>query len=294
MISVVVPAYNEQAVIERCLHTLTNGAPAGGLEVVVVANGCRDRTAEVARGVAGPIRVLSTPVGSKTVALNMGDEAVSGFPRFYVDADVVVSYDDLAAVAREMEQSGKPVGAPRLRMVLDASSWGVRAYYAVWLRLSFHQAGMIGCGVYGLTREGRQRFGEFPDVVADDAFVRCLFVDAERARPANAFVAVRGPSTLRDLIKIKTRSRLGLSQLRERYPERFRTGLKKDRLFFKSLLPRPWLWPAAAVYLYVNLVTRRRARRQQRAMTDYQWERDESTRQDASGTSTPASTQPSA
>ncbi|NBC11414.1 MAG: glycosyltransferase [Planctomycetes bacterium] len=279
MISVVVPAYNEEAVIERCLKALTDGAPAGALEVVVACNGCHDRTAEIAEAFGPPVRVVQTTTASKVAALNLGDAAVTGFPRFYVDADVILPWPTVRATAQALERSGKPAGAPRLEMDLSGSGPGVRAYYAVWLKLTFHRAGMIGCGVYVLSAEGRARFGEFPDLIADDAFVRSRFVDSERAMPDNdATVIVAGPRTLGELIKIKTRSRLGLAQLRAYEPDRYELGLKKDRWFFGPVLARPWLWPCALVYLYVNLASRLRARRQLRSIETYRWERDESSR----------------
>ncbi len=286
MISVVIPAYNEEAVIGRCLKALADGAPDGALEIVVACNGCHDRTAEIAEAFGPPVRVVQTTQASKVAALNLGDAAVTGFPRFYVDADVVLPWRTIEATAEALRRSGKPAGAPRLKMDLRHASLGVRAYYAVWLRLTFHRAGMIGCGVYVLSAEGRARFGAFPDLIADDAFVRSRFVDAERALPDNdATVTVSGPRTLGELIKIKTRSRLGLAQLRAYEPQRYELGLKKDRWFFGPVLARPWLWPCAVAYLYVNLASRLRARRQLRSIGAYQWERDESSRTAAASAS---------
>ena len=89
-ISVVIAAHNEEAVLGRCLDALLRTARTGELEIAVVCNGCTDGTAEVARGYGEDICVLETPEASKTAALNLGDPAVSGFPRFYVDADVLL------------------------------------------------------------------------------------------------------------------------------------------------------------------------------------------------------------
>ena len=55
-VSVVIPAHDEEAVIERCLGTLLADARAGEVEVVVVCNGCTDDTAARAHDtrVGGP------------------------------------------------------------------------------------------------------------------------------------------------------------------------------------------------------------------------------------------------
>ena len=63
MISVVVPAYNEEAVIERSLKHLTDGAPEGELEVIVACNGCHDRTADLARAFGRSVKVVETKAG---------------------------------------------------------------------------------------------------------------------------------------------------------------------------------------------------------------------------------------
>jgi len=71
MPTVVIPAYNEANGIERTLRAVL-GDGVGDLVVVVVANACRDDTAERARAVAVPagarVVVLETPEGGKTAA----------------------------------------------------------------------------------------------------------------------------------------------------------------------------------------------------------------------------------
>ena len=59
-----------------------------------------------------------------------------------------------------------------------ASPW-VRAYYAVWIALHGRVPGDVGCGLYGLSEEGRARFGEFPGGISDDGFVRAHFAPEE-------------------------------------------------------------------------------------------------------------------
>ena len=78
---------------------------------------------------------------------------------------------------------------------------------------------MIGVGVYALSEEGRGRFGAFPDVIADDGYVRMLFSPSERIHVDDAPVRIYAPAGVSDLVRIKTRSRLGRYQLRQRYPD---------------------------------------------------------------------------
>ncbi|MDQ1577463.1 MAG: hypothetical protein QOE21_150, partial [Microbacteriaceae bacterium] len=88
--SVIIPAHNEASVIERTLRPLADVANRGQLEVVVVCNGCTDETAELARNFTG-VTVVEIDEASKSLALNVGDEAATVWPRMYLDADVEIS-----------------------------------------------------------------------------------------------------------------------------------------------------------------------------------------------------------
>jgi hypothetical protein len=156
----------------------------------------------------------------------------------------------------------------------------VRAYYRIWMRLPYVREGMIGVGVYALSEEGRRRFRRFPEVIADDGYVRMLFRAGERVRVDDAPVTVYAPARLSDLVRIKTRSRLGRYELRQRFPDLVATErtTKSYRSAMASIVVRPWLWPAAVVYAAVVDRSRRRARRQLASLDDYVWERDHSSR----------------
>ena len=86
-----------------------------------------------------------------------------------------------------------------------------------------------------------------------------------------------------DLLKIKTRSRLGGYELSQRFPELMARERSEKPYGGAALavLGRPWLWPHAAIYAWVNLAARRRAKRQRESKAEYVWERDESSRSGA-------------
>lgn len=282
--AIVIPAHNEEAVVQRCLDALLTGIRPDELEVVVVCNGCNDKTAEKARVCAsshpGNVRVVETPHASKTHALNLGDRVVSGFPRFYVDADVVLSVDSVRRIAARLERGDAAAASPALDVDLRHSTWPVRAYYRIWTQLPYVREGMIGVGVYALSESGRRRFGEFPDVIADDGFVRMLFTAEERLRVDEAPVRVVAPEGMDDLLRIKTRSRLGGYQLRKLFPEitRRERASKSYQAAIWLIALQPWLWPHAIVYAVVQLTTRLRARRLAASQVAYTWEKDQSSR----------------
>ena len=251
MTSVVIPARDEASVIERCLGALLRDAEPGELEVVVVCNACSDDTAERARRFGPTVRVVETRIASKCQALNRGDEAASRFPRFYVDADVVLPTKSLRLVAQVLREGSALVASPALELDLVHCSRLVRAYYAIWTRLPYVRDDLIGSGVYALSEEGRARFGRFPETLADDGYVRLLFDRDERRSVAGAAFVVRPPADARRLIPVVARRRGGIVQLRDRFP-----SLLHERRSQRSALLRlartPRLSGALAVYLAVR------------------------------------------
>jgi glycosyltransferase involved in cell wall biosynthesis len=277
MISVIIPAHNEEAVIARGLRAIIAGAQPGELEVIVACNGCTDRTAAIARSFGPPVRVLEVPVASKIAALNAADEVARSFPRVYLDADVRLDIMSVRRLAAALDAGdGVLLAAPRLRMDLRPAPWLVRAYYEIWMRLPYNASGMVGTGVYALSKAGRQRFDRFPDLIADDGFVRFCFSPEERVRVDDAYSWVDPPQSLWGLIKIKTRSRLGFYQHRQALPQRRAADHKSAAGLLRTFLPHPRLWPLLPLYVGISLFVRLRAARQLRAAGAARWERDDS------------------
>lgn len=277
MISVVIPAHNEEASIGRCLSALLGGAPADDFRVVVVANGCSDRTADIARAAAPGVTVIETPVGCKTGALNLGDrEAGDVFPRIYLDGDLVLSAGAARMICGALAEPGVLAAAPRFEFDLHGASWAVRAFYRAWATMPYFDTGRIA-GAYALSRAGRARFGEFPKLISDDGFVRLHFAPHERRTVEGCSVTVVAPRTLRDLLKIKTRSKAGTMELRARHPELFVNETASEGASIRRMVRRPGMWPSYAVYALVNLLAKRRGAKRL-AEGSRVWERDESSR----------------
>lgn len=278
-ISIIIPAHNESSVIAHCLQNLVQ--PSGKIEpeIIVVCNGCSDNTAEIVRSFGSSVRCIETAKASKINALNLGDKAGSYFPRFYLDADIRVTIDDIAKVAAEMEKRQALAAAPKMQMDLKRSSWAVRSYYDVWCNLPYCREGMIGAGVYALSEKGRSSFSEFPDIIADDRFVRALFREHERIRVEDAVSIISAPTSLKGLIKIKTRSRLGGYEFEKRFPELLGNEKKAYAAASGELLRQITMWHKTLVYLSINLLTRFRASYQSRKKGFSVWERDNTSRE---------------
>ncbi|GAA1882447.1 glycosyltransferase [Lapillicoccus jejuensis] len=273
-ISVVVPAYNEGAVLGRLLDALAGPDGGAGLQVVVVCNGCSDDTEEVARRHPIAAVVVSTPVGSKHGALVLGDQRAQGFPRFYVDADVVVTGDGVRRLAEQLH-GGRHAVAPGRDLRTERSAWVVRAYYAVWQHLPSVRDGLVGRGVLGVDEEGFARITPRPDVLGDDLVVDLAFAPQEKVVDDSVRARIEAPRTVGDLVRRRVRAQQGNRQV-DRGPTgaspRTGTGLSDVTRTVRRRAASP---AQAAVFLAVTLVGRTLAARRSMAAG---WLRDESSR----------------
>jgi len=101
-VAVLIPAYNEEKVIERTVQgALDSDYP--NLRVIVIDDGSKDRTLEIARWAfaaeeaAGRVLILTKPNGGKAEALNFGLEHIRDAEVFVgIDADTIVAPDAIS------------------------------------------------------------------------------------------------------------------------------------------------------------------------------------------------------
>jgi glycosyltransferase involved in cell wall biosynthesis len=206
--SVVIPAHNEAAGIRRCLDALFDGVGRGELDVLVVCNGCSDDTAELAASSGHPVRVIELEAASKAAALRAGDAAARAFPRLYLDADIVLRGAAARAVLQRL-RDGAPAARPPITYDSHDSSAPVRSYYRARSRVPALLTALWGAGVYGLSEAGRARFGEFPDLIADDLWVDRQFGPGEIEIVDCEPVVVTVPRCVRDLMLVLRRTYRG-------------------------------------------------------------------------------------
>jgi glycosyltransferase involved in cell wall biosynthesis len=277
MISIVVPAHNESTVIARTLKPWVTGSGSEDISVVVVCNGCTDETVSIARRFGPTVRVVDTEIASKIHALNLGDQTSSIFPRIYVDADIVITLDAIRALAHRLDQGDVLAVAPMPDIDLTGCSRLTRLYFSVRSRLPSAGQGFGGSGVYALSEAGRRRFLQFPDLIADDTFVRLQFTPEERETLTSARSKVFPARTIRQLIAVRTRACSGTFEVARRFPElRSNMGETNNRTLIR-LFKEPRLWPGLAIYCYVNIIARCRAVVRSRIRAAV-WQRDDTSR----------------
>jgi glycosyltransferase involved in cell wall biosynthesis len=101
-ISVVIPAYNGERYLGRCLQALRHQTyPHSQFEIIVVDNGSTDTTAWIAQGFGA--RVVEEPVKGIAKARQTGFEAARGEVIASTDADTTVPAFWLARIAAHFE-----------------------------------------------------------------------------------------------------------------------------------------------------------------------------------------------
>lgn len=214
--TIVVPAYNEERVIARTLeHLLDAWEDNTRPRIIVACNGCRDRTAEIARGF-GQVEVIEIATASKTAAINAGLAQTSDFPVIVVDADIRIGRRSLDMLVVTLLQKGVMAASPSPRFATERASAFLRAYYRVWRAHRYFDRGVGGSGVYGLSEAGVRAIAPLPPITGDDTYVRWFFPlhQQRRLTPDLCESIVEAPRRLSDLLACDVRRQAGNRQLR--------------------------------------------------------------------------------
>lgn len=276
-VSVIVPAHNEEAMIGRLLASLADGAPADQLDIVVVCNGCSDRTAEIARSFGPIVRVLEVAEASKRKAQLLGDKAALGYPRAYIDADVIISHEGVALLAAALSRTAILATAPARRLDLTGASCVVRRYYSVWQRLPQVREGLFGRGVVVVSAEAGPRIPTSADLLSDDLAMSEAFAPYERCVVQEAVVSITLPRTTRDLLRRRIRIATGTDQL-DGLGMRSRRVITSPATLRSMLADEPILALDVGVFLGVTALAKLGARRRRKSGDLLTWDRDESSR----------------
>ena len=224
MLSVIIPASNEEDWIGRCLDALFASDPVpGGAEAIVVANGCRDATAARAREMTDAaltrgwaLHVIELAIGGKPGALNAGDAQARGGMRAYLDADVRVSAPLMAQIVAALD-GDQPLYAGGTPQIPRPESMVSRAYGRFWQGLPFNRSPAPGYGLFAVNRAGRARWGDFPGIISDDTWVRLQFTPVERVQVAARYdwPMIEGFAAL---VRVRRRQNAGVAEIAQRWP----------------------------------------------------------------------------
>jgi rSAM/selenodomain-associated transferase 2 len=169
-VSIIVPVFNEAALIRNCLTNLRLRAPEA--EIIVVDGGSTDETRERAADLCDQSIVANR---SRAIQMNAGARVAHGEILWFVHVGVEVQPRCLDEITRTLNDPEVAGGYFRIRLPPDRSVYRLTdnfAHYAGWLL-------RIRCGDHGIfcRRDVFEKLGGFPEVplMEDVEFFRAMY-----------------------------------------------------------------------------------------------------------------------
>ena len=224
-VSVLIPAYNEETVIERSVRQVLASEQVG-IEVIVIDDGSKDRTSAVVTEHFGDdpkVRLLTIPNGGKANALNQGLALANGDVVVALDADTQFEPKTIARLARWFVDPGLGAVAGNAKVgnrVNLVTKWQALEYITAQNleRRALTQVGAMTVvpGAVGAWRKAAiMAVGGYPpDTLAED---QDLTIAVQRAgwrvmHDQHAVAWTEAPQTLRQLARQRFRWAFGTIQ----------------------------------------------------------------------------------
>ncbi len=103
-VSVVIPMYNAEKYMEKCLQTISNQTYKS-MEVILVDNACTDNTATIAKKF--PFKIITKEINhGPGLARNLGVEYASGDILVFVDSDMYFDKDFIKNLVKPIVEEG--------------------------------------------------------------------------------------------------------------------------------------------------------------------------------------------
>jgi cellulose synthase/poly-beta-1,6-N-acetylglucosamine synthase-like glycosyltransferase len=194
-VSLILPAYNEEDVIEAKLeNALSLDYPAELLEIVVTSDDSSDATHEiVARYADRGVRLIHCPRGGKVAAQDRAVRETSGEIVAFGDANVIWDTDSIRQIVRPFADPKVGMACGYVRLVNPAGGTnqeGVYWRYEMWLRARESQLHSItgsNGAIYAVRRDAYRevdpRFGHdmsFPYLMVQNGY-RAIYEPKARA-----------------------------------------------------------------------------------------------------------------
>lgn len=170
-LSFVVPAYNEENLIGKCIGSILKQAAekSGEIEIIVVNNASTDRTGEIAASFAG-VRVIYEPEKGLVNARRAGFLASNGDLVANVDADTILTPGWIDKVFRAFSSNNNIVALSGPHIFYDQSRifniwmrlfYGVGFIFYLMNRYVFRVGSMIQGGNFVVKRSALQKIGGY-------------------------------------------------------------------------------------------------------------------------------------
>jgi glycosyltransferase involved in cell wall biosynthesis len=278
--SIIIPAYNEEALIVNTLNSLFDDNNLNTIELVVICNACKDNTYAKTQFFIEKnslllqqrninFLVLEAGKASKTNALNIGINKSQGSIKVLMDADIQISGKDLNTLVAELKNNQLKAISPKVKFSFDKSNFLVRQYYRI-ASLSFYNINNRLSNVIALSESGIKKISPLPEIIADDEYIRRQFLPSEVSVSQQCSLIFTCAKNLNNLLQVLTRVERGNVQL---------NSMKINLPITKA--PKGYNKPPLLcfpIFFFIKLFVKTRAKLQFMQGKTKQWERDESNR----------------
>lgn len=162
-ITLIIPAYNEEAMIAATLEVAVKHSRGKFKEIIVVDNASTDRTAGVARRYSG-VRVVREAHKGLTHARQAGFEATTSELLAYIDADTHLTPQWIDIVEQEFAEHPDTVSLSGPRRYFGSSWWRRWILNSFWgsAPIAYRIAGfMVFGGNFVVRRDAIEKIGGF-------------------------------------------------------------------------------------------------------------------------------------
>ena len=146
VVSVVIPAYNEEETIAKTVDSVLNlDYPKDKLEIIVINDGSKDKTAEIVKTYSN-VTLINQENSGKGVALNKGLDIAKGEFFVCLDADSMVKEDALKKMLPHFENSDIAAVLPLMK-IIKPKTWIQKVQWCEYLINFFYKKlmGILDC-----------------------------------------------------------------------------------------------------------------------------------------------------
>ena len=224
-VTIIIPAYNEEeGIVQTIESALALDYPKKHLEIIVIDDGSKDRTFELAKKFASEknpvIKVFRKPNGGKGSALNKGIQEAKGEIIVSMDADTIVEPQSLKVLVGSFSNANVAAATPSMGVYKPKTIWQriqqIEYYMGVFLRKSFSTMNAIHItpGAFSAYRKSFvEKYGGYDEKNITEDLEIALRIQSKSLIIENspeAAVYTHGPATFRGLLIQRRRWYTGL------------------------------------------------------------------------------------
>jgi len=185
MISIIIPAYNEERYIENCLQSITK-QHYENYEIIVVADACTDATKKIAKKYTRKVYTINT--SNVSAARNNGAAKATGNILVFLDADSVIAPNLLQEIHTNVRSAGFVGGTTRTLSLEHLWKAKILWAFAHYARLCFFSLLPTASGLIFCRKDAFPLYDETRKLAEDTHFLLDLKKKGTLAYVSGSFI----------------------------------------------------------------------------------------------------------